>query len=323
MILRPGQARVADRAADHEAAGRVDEEVLAQLGGVVEVLREDRLDHVLPQVLGDQLLGSLAVLRGDQELFDLDRPAVHVADGDLGLAVGAQVVQRAGLSNRGEALGQAVREGDRQRHQRVRLVARRSRTSSPGRPRRRRRARLRRSRRSAPRTPCRRPGRCPATACRSRSAPRRSRPRSRGRRRCSRSCAPSRAPLSWMSTYVSVEISPETTIRPVLTSVSQATLPYGSSASTASSTPSEIWSAILSGWPSVTDSEVNRYSVSEYSVMAGSDQLQCSGRAGGKWRRRASRGAEVYAARARPRGPPAPFRLRSTKSMISGIPSSE
>src|SRR5579859_2540736 len=31
---------------------------------------------------------------------------------------------------------------------------------------------------------------------------------------------------------------------------------------TASSTPSEIWSAILSGCPSVTDSEVNRYSVS-------------------------------------------------------------
>src|SRR4051812_31460774 len=31
---------------------------------------------------------------------------------------------------------------------------------------------------------------------------------------------------------------------------------------TASSTPSEIWSATLSGWPSVTDSEVNRYSFS-------------------------------------------------------------
>src|SRR5215213_7600025 len=31
---------------------------------------------------------------------------------------------------------------------------------------------------------------------------------------------------------------------------------------TASRTPSEIWSAILSGWPSVTDSEVNRYSLS-------------------------------------------------------------
>src|ERR687894_2147671 len=66
-----------------------------------------------------------------------------------------------------------------------------------------------------------------------------------------------------MSTYVSVVISPETRIRPVFTSVSQATRPCGSSARTASSTPSEIWSAILSGWPSVTDSEVKRNSLSE------------------------------------------------------------
>src|SRR3954469_14813816 len=43
---------------------------------------------------------------------------------------------------------------------------------------------------------------------------------------------------------------------PVVMRVSQATRPRGSSLSTASSTASEIWSAILSGWPSVTDSEV-------------------------------------------------------------------
>src|SRR4051794_31260883 len=73
-----------------------------------------------------------------------------------------------------------------------------------------------------------------------------------------------------MSTYVSVEISPETTTRPVFTSVSQATRPVGSSAITASSTPSEIWSATLSGWPSVTDSEVNRYSFSESGWFIGS-----------------------------------------------------
>src|ERR671923_2714062 len=66
-----------------------------------------------------------------------------------------------------------------------------------------------------------------------------------------------------MSTYVLVVISPETRIRPVLTSVSHATRPSGSSAITASRTPSEIWSAILSGWPSVTDSDVNRNSLSE------------------------------------------------------------
>src|SRR6058998_2271595 len=63
-----------------------------------------------------------------------------------------------------------------------------------------------------------------------------------------------------MSTYVSVEISPATTTRPVVISVSHATRPVGSSARTASRTVSEIWSATLSGWPSVTDYEVNRNS---------------------------------------------------------------
>src|SRR5579871_4889489 len=93
------------------------------------------------------------------------------------------------------------------------------------------------------------------------------------------------------------------TTSPVLTSVSHATRPYGSSFSTASSTPSEIWSAILSGCPSVTDSEVNRNSLSEGSVMAGSDQLQCSWRAAiscaaaapGFERRRSLRGAGATA----------------------------
>src|SRR5215213_10288568 len=73
--------------------------------------------------------------------------------------------------------------------------------------------------------------------------------------------------MSWMSTYVVVEISPETTTSPVFTSVSHATRPVGSSRSTASRTPSEIWSAILSGCPSVTDSEVNRNSLSLISFM--------------------------------------------------------
>src|SRR5438552_5126615 len=60
-----------------------------------------------------------------------------------------------------------------------------------------------------------------------------------------------------MSTYADVEISPATTTRPVVSSVSHATRPIGSSAMMASRTASEIWSAILSGWPSVTDSDVN------------------------------------------------------------------
>src|SRR5438552_3026697 len=47
--------------------------------------------------------------------------------------------------------------------------------------------------------------------------------------------------------------------RPVVTSVSQATRPSGSPPRMASRTASEIWSASLSGCPSVTDSEVKRY----------------------------------------------------------------
>src|SRR4051794_17166125 len=61
-----------------------------------------------------------------------------------------------------------------------------------------------------------------------------------------------------MSTYVSVVISPATTTSPVVISVSQATRPAGSAARTASRMASETWSATLSGWPSVTDSDVKR-----------------------------------------------------------------
>src|SRR5690242_10094078 len=48
------------------------------------------------------------------------------------------------------------------------------------------------------------------------------------------------------------------TARPVVTSVSHATREAGSSASSASRTASEMASATLSGWPSVTDSDVKR-----------------------------------------------------------------
>src|SRR5213076_2644949 len=57
---------------------------------------------------------------------------------------------------------------------------------------------------------------------------------------------------------MSVEISPATRTSPVVTRVSQATRPCGSSAMIALRTASEIWSASLSGCPSVTDSEVKR-----------------------------------------------------------------
>ncbi len=65
--------------------------------------------------------------------------------------------------------------------------------------------------------------------------------------------------IVWKSMYVFVVISPRTRTRPVVVAVSQATRAFGSSRMIASRMASEIWSHILSGWPSVTDSDVNRY----------------------------------------------------------------
>src|SRR5215211_952777 len=59
-----------------------------------------------------------------------------------------------------------------------------------------------------------------------------------------------------ISTYELVVTSPATTTSPVVTRHSTATRLCGSSAISSSSTESLIWSAILSGCPSVTDSDV-------------------------------------------------------------------
>ncbi len=77
-----------------------------------------------PEVLGNLCFDALGVLRRDQQLFDLDRLTVGVAHADLRLAVGAQIAERAVLADRRQALGEAVRERDRQRHQRLGLVRR-------------------------------------------------------------------------------------------------------------------------------------------------------------------------------------------------------
>ena len=77
MILRPGEAGVAHRAADDELAGRVAvEEILVaeQALLVVQVRRQDRAEHVLGEVGLDQRVGvePVAVLRRDQHADDLD-----------------------------------------------------------------------------------------------------------------------------------------------------------------------------------------------------------------------------------------------------------
>src|SRR3954452_14630100 len=91
--------------------------------------------------------------------------------------------------------------------------------------------------------------------------------------------------IDGMSTYADVVISPATMHRPVVTMVSHATRAAGSLARIASSTESEIWSAILSGWPSVTDSEV------KVQLVMVSLLLLCGG---SSWARRGSTAGRAF-----------------------------
>src|SRR3954452_10714708 len=70
-----------------------------------------------------------------------------------------------------------------------------------------------------------------------------------------------------IGTYADVVISPATTTSPVVRRVSHATRDAGSCSSRASRMASDTWSAILSGCPSVTDSEVNVHFVTASSLL--------------------------------------------------------
>ena len=67
-----------------------------------------------------------------------------------------------------------------------------------------------------------------------------------------------RLPSASMIARSDERTSPDRMIRCVVTIVSHATRASGSVDRNRSTTASEIWSATLSGWPSDTDSEVNR-----------------------------------------------------------------
>ena len=92
---------------------------------VGELLGNDRLDDVLDQVGTDHrvAIDAVVVLGGDEHRGETNRLAVVVVEGDLGLAVGAEIRHGARLAHRGEALGHAVGEMDRKRHEDVGLVA--------------------------------------------------------------------------------------------------------------------------------------------------------------------------------------------------------
>lgn len=129
MILRPVRPAVAHRAADLEAAGGVHQQAVAlgvQLDAVLDELVQDVLHDELADVGGEQRLevDVRRVLGGDHDRVEADGLVAVVLDGDLGLAVGAQVRDRPVLADLGQAPREAVREVDRERHQLGRLVAR-------------------------------------------------------------------------------------------------------------------------------------------------------------------------------------------------------
>ena len=126
--LATGESGVAHRAADLEAPRGVDERAvtadvevgaaLAQLGedGLDDVGQDVRLEHALERHVG-------RVLGGEHDGVELDRAVTVIGDGDLRLAVGAQVGELVVLAHPGEALGEPVREVDGQRHELGRVVA--------------------------------------------------------------------------------------------------------------------------------------------------------------------------------------------------------
>ncbi len=131
--LAAREPRVPHRAPDHEAAGRVHvhEVLVLEPCLVVHVARQDRVEDALDQIRLDQRLRVeiVGVLGRDEHPLDLDRtlPAVLVdlvANRDLRLAVGPQVLELVGLAHLREALADAVRERDRQRHELVGFTTR-------------------------------------------------------------------------------------------------------------------------------------------------------------------------------------------------------
>ena len=119
--LAAGQAGITLRAAHNKAAGGVD----VVLGVLVQQLGGDDLfDDLVEDVLVQLFLADLgAVLAGDDHSVDAHRLAVVILNGDLALAVRAQVVEGAVLADLGQSLGQLVGQADGQGHQFGGLIA--------------------------------------------------------------------------------------------------------------------------------------------------------------------------------------------------------
>src|SRR5918994_4848249 len=113
--LASGQARVALGPPGHEPSRGVYQD----LGGrwVEEVFGHAGLEERFQKVLFDAGFRPLAVLGGDQDLLHRYRRVPLVADGNLALAVGPQVVEDAALADLRETAGQGVGQRYGERHQ--------------------------------------------------------------------------------------------------------------------------------------------------------------------------------------------------------------
>jgi hypothetical protein len=120
--LATGEAGIALRSANDEAAGRVNE--------ILGLLRQhprgdDLLDDVFDEIFFDlRVLHVRRVLRGNDHVHDLDGRVVFIADRDLRLGVGTEPGNFARLADLRQLAAETVRKHDRRRHELGRLVAR-------------------------------------------------------------------------------------------------------------------------------------------------------------------------------------------------------
>ena len=112
--LAPGQAGVPRGAAQHKAAGGVDEVLGVVRKQLCGNFRADNIGHHVP---GNLLLGHLrSMLGGNDHRIHRHGAAVLVGHGYLALSVRPQVGQGAVLSHLGQAAGQTVGQGDGHGH---------------------------------------------------------------------------------------------------------------------------------------------------------------------------------------------------------------
>ena len=123
--LATGQTAVTLRTANHEAAGRVDEEA-----GVLEPFgRHDRTDDLFNDFVNELSLHVLALghfrgmLRGEHDRVATDRLAVAIAERHLALGVRAQRREGAVLAHNALTLDETVGVVDRCGHEGRRFVA--------------------------------------------------------------------------------------------------------------------------------------------------------------------------------------------------------